>query len=284
MDQYLKGKNVEEELTTANIPVANLPPKFGWLLVSGSTKIRTALGPATRQFKEEGCLVIAGSGNSTSKAVSIAEILKRRNKSVHQITKIGVKKVEEHWDPKSDELDPLVVTREIPTIHLVLFRNDPKSDPETPKSELTDSRLVKPDSQESEFLKSDTLGYQGPSFVLESLWKTEPLSGKRKPQRKNNPRGRKNADELGLSNANAKGNNVGKQGEKNRNKNGQKYKDHQPRNKDGNVHQNKEKECQPRSKENNVQQNENKNKNKVSVESKTDACANIMENTSIKDK
>merc|ERR1719186_2555553 len=78
--------------------------------------------------------------------------------------------------------------------------------------------------------------------------------GREKPQRKNNPRGRKNADELGLLNANAKGNNVGKQGEKNRNKNGQKNKDHQPRNKDGNVHQNKE-----------------KTKKKVSVESKTDA-------------
>ena len=33
MDQYVKGKNFEEELTITNIPISILPEKFGWLLV-----------------------------------------------------------------------------------------------------------------------------------------------------------------------------------------------------------------------------------------------------------
>merc|ERR1712080_195661 len=118
----------------------------------------------------------------------------------------------------------------------------------------------KSDPKEFQLVKSDTLGYQGPSFVLESLWKTEPISGRRKPNKKNNPKGRKNADELGLSNNKAKGNNEGKQAERNKNRNAHKNKDNQPKSKD-NVQQSKE----------------NGNRNKVSGESKTDICANVME-------
>jgi hypothetical protein len=33
MDNYYKGKNVEEELNTGNIPIGCLPEKYGWLLV-----------------------------------------------------------------------------------------------------------------------------------------------------------------------------------------------------------------------------------------------------------
>jgi len=174
MDQYVKGKNFEEELTTTNIPISILPEKFGWLLVSGSTKIRTSLGPATKQLKEEGSLVLAGSGNSTPKVVSIAEIIKRRNKGVHQITKIGIQKVEEHWEPKTEDLDPIVVTRQIPTIYILLSKTE---------------------------LDSSQLGYQGPNFSKESLWRTDCGSGRKKPGRRNNPKGRKNAEELGLANS-----------------------------------------------------------------------------------
>ena len=54
------------------------------------------------------------------KVVTLAEIVKRRNKHVHQVTKIGEKTVREFWDPKTEELDPLVVNRLVPTVHILL--------------------------------------------------------------------------------------------------------------------------------------------------------------------
>jgi hypothetical protein len=33
MENYYKGKNVEEELNTGNIPIGCLTEKYGWLLV-----------------------------------------------------------------------------------------------------------------------------------------------------------------------------------------------------------------------------------------------------------
>ena len=65
-------------------------------------------------------LVVGGSGPNTEKVVTLAEIIKRRNKNVHQMTKVGEKTVREFWDPKTEELDPLVVTRLVPTVHILL--------------------------------------------------------------------------------------------------------------------------------------------------------------------
>jgi hypothetical protein len=65
-------------------------------------------------------LVVGGCGPNTEKVVTLAEIIKRRNKHVHQVTKVGEKTVREFWDPKSEELDPLVVTRLVPTVHILL--------------------------------------------------------------------------------------------------------------------------------------------------------------------
>ena len=72
---------------------------------------------------------MAGSGPNTQKVVTLAEIVKRRNKHVHQVTKIGEKTVREFWDPKTEELDPLVVTRLVPTVHILLdLRKDHKQE------------------------------------------------------------------------------------------------------------------------------------------------------------
>jgi hypothetical protein len=57
------------------------------------------------------------------------------------------------------------------------------------------------------------------------------VSGRRKPNKKNNPKGRKNADELGLTNHKLKGNSDGRQSEKYKNKNLPKSKENQQKKK-----------------------------------------------------
>ena len=60
--------------------------------------------------------------------VSCAEIVKRRYRvpgSLYQLTKISYRTVEEHWDPKTEDLEPIKVTREIPQIDTLLKTTSP---------------------------------------------------------------------------------------------------------------------------------------------------------------
>lgn len=60
--------------------------------------------------------------------VSCAEIVKRRYRvpgSLKQWTKISYRTVEEHWDPKTEDLEPIKVTREIPQIDTLLKKSYP---------------------------------------------------------------------------------------------------------------------------------------------------------------
>merc|ERR1712179_120172 len=82
-----------------NIPMKDLPLQYGWQEVTGSTRVRADVGALCKLLKEEGALVIGGSGTNTEKVVR------------------------EFWDPKTEELDPLVVTRHVPTVHILLEIN-----------------------------------------------------------------------------------------------------------------------------------------------------------------
>lgn len=122
MENYRKGRNLEEELTREKIPVPDLPQNFTWMKVNGGSKIRNLLDVAFKGFVEHGAVVWTGSGASISKAISCAEILKRKHRA-HQITKICYRKSEEFWEPLLPELDELVVERDEPTIHILLSRD-----------------------------------------------------------------------------------------------------------------------------------------------------------------
>lgn len=125
MENYRKGKNIEEELSKEKIPIPNLPSNFTWMQVHGGSKIRNLLDVALAGFVEHGAVVWTGSGAAISKTISCAEILKRRHKA-HQITKICYRKFEEFWEPLLPDLDELVVERDEPLIHILLSK-DPLS-------------------------------------------------------------------------------------------------------------------------------------------------------------
>ncbi|KAK7794690.1 hypothetical protein R5R35_008021 [Gryllus longicercus] len=122
MENYRKGKNVEEQLEREKIPIPGLPSEFIWMQVSGGSKMRNLLGYAMNAFQDQKAIVWSGSGPAVSKTISCAEIVKRRYKHVHQINKICYRRVEEYWEPLLEDLDPLVVVRDVPTIHILLSK------------------------------------------------------------------------------------------------------------------------------------------------------------------
>ncbi|KAG0278156.1 hypothetical protein BGZ96_002536 [Linnemannia gamsii] len=73
-----------------------------------------------------GVLTIKGQGKSITKAVTVAEILKRRMEgSLHQFTEIGQLTEREIWDPNPDQpnLDSITVSKYRPTIRIRLSKH-----------------------------------------------------------------------------------------------------------------------------------------------------------------
>nr|XP_008191170.2 PREDICTED: ribonuclease P protein subunit p25-like protein [Tribolium castaneum] len=121
MENYHKGKNVEEPLERDKIPIPNLPENFLWMQVRGGSKIRNLVSHALNEFPSAKAVVWTGFGQSVGKTVTCAEIMKREhNNQLHQITKLCYRVVEEFWDPVIPDLDQIVVKRKLPMIHILL--------------------------------------------------------------------------------------------------------------------------------------------------------------------
>ena len=152
MEHYYKGKNQEELLTKDNIPIPNLPENFAWSEVTGSSRIRSLVSSLNKILKQEKSLVISGSGNNTTKAVTLAEIIKRRQKHVQEKMALGERVVQEFWEPKLevDGLDTLVVTRKIPTIHILLDINKTSTQLLSPDEELYNAMWTNSGSKKTE--------------------------------------------------------------------------------------------------------------------------------------
>ena len=125
MDHYYKGGNEEECLSRETVPILGLPQSYGWEEVTGATRVRAVVGSLCKTLRQEKALVLSGSGPHTAKVVTLAEIIKRKHKQVVMTLQPGEREVKEFWEPKEEEegLDTLVVTRRLPTLHILLDIN-----------------------------------------------------------------------------------------------------------------------------------------------------------------
>lgn len=130
MENYSKGKNVEEELERSKIPIKDLPENFLWMQVKGGSKMANLLSHASGILEDKAstAIVWSGAGVAVPKAISCAEILKRQFSIPHQVNKLTYKTVEEYWEPKVEGLETLVVKRQIPIIHILLSVDDINTD------------------------------------------------------------------------------------------------------------------------------------------------------------
>lgn len=65
-------------------------------------------------------VVFTAIGKGASKAITCAEIVKRRVKGLHQVTQLDYSSVVDLWEPLEAGLDPLTVNRKIPCIWILL--------------------------------------------------------------------------------------------------------------------------------------------------------------------
>merc|ERR1719262_1964639 len=68
-------------------------------------------------------VVIKATGNAVSKAVTSAEIIKRRFKGLHQITNIGSTEIVDEYEPLEEGLDKVTQTRNLPFLEITLSKD-----------------------------------------------------------------------------------------------------------------------------------------------------------------
>ena len=92
MENYSKGENIELPLELGDVPIKNLPCNLVWMRVKPASKMTNLIEFALNSFKENKTQLWTGVGPAVGKAISCAEIVKRRSKSLHQLTNISYHK------------------------------------------------------------------------------------------------------------------------------------------------------------------------------------------------
>lgn len=74
--------------------------------------------------KEMDAFTLKATGAALATAVTVAEVIKRRFKGLHQITKLGSVEVTDEWEPLEEGLDPVTGTRSVSFIEIVLSKKE----------------------------------------------------------------------------------------------------------------------------------------------------------------
>jgi len=105
--------------------------------VNAGSKIPNLINYAIKALKDPVVqrLTWNASGQAITKAITCAEITKRKTKGLYQTTTLKFKRIEEYWEPTTEGLERLKVNRDVPAVNILLSK---------------------------EPLDPSTLGYQGP--------------------------------------------------------------------------------------------------------------------------
>jgi len=92
--------------------------------VTAAGSVSAYVSRAAKLFNEmdKQFIVIAATGNALTKAVTSAEIIKRRFKGLHQLTKLGSQEIVDEYEPIEEGLDKVSETRNLPFIEIKLSK------------------------------------------------------------------------------------------------------------------------------------------------------------------
>merc|ERR1719148_609539 len=97
---------------------------------------------------EKKFIVIAASGNAVTKAVTSAEVIKRRFKGLHQITKLGSQEVIDEYEPLEEGLDKVSETRNLPFVEIKLSLDPLDTSDKGYQAPLDESEVKEYDAEE----------------------------------------------------------------------------------------------------------------------------------------
>ncbi len=125
-------------------PIPGLPSEVLEMRVKEGSKIRNLLGFAMSRIQGDGHtapasqVVFSGTGRAVTKTITCAEIMKRKVRGLHQLSKLQYRTVTEVWE--SQESGPLQMTvhRTLPSICILLSKEplDPQEPGYQPPAEI----------------------------------------------------------------------------------------------------------------------------------------------------
>ena len=100
MDKYKRKMVEREKETTADDEIR----------ISAKGRTATYVSYASKLFteKEMESFTLKATGAALATAVTVCEVLKRRVKGLHQVTKLGSIQVTDEWEPIEEGLDPVL--------------------------------------------------------------------------------------------------------------------------------------------------------------------------------
>nr|XP_006635753.1 PREDICTED: ribonuclease P protein subunit p25-like protein [Lepisosteus oculatus] len=124
MENYHKAKTMEQPCPC---PFPGLPAGTPEMKVKDGSKIRNLMGFAVGRMESEATrhIVFTGSGKSVAKTITCVEILKRRVRGLHQVTRLLYSRTQELWEPLEPAagLDGLTVHKNVPAVWVLLSKD-----------------------------------------------------------------------------------------------------------------------------------------------------------------
>uniref|UniRef100_A0A3Q3DED6 Ribonuclease P/MRP 25 subunit-like n=1 Tax=Hippocampus comes TaxID=109280 RepID=A0A3Q3DED6_HIPCM len=121
MENYSKGRSTEQP----SVCPFSLVPDTPEVRVKDGSKIRNLLRYALSRIEAKSQLVFTASGKGVSKAITCAEVVKRRVRGLHQLTSLASSTLTDVWDPLEPAvgLDSITVSRKLPVIWILLSKD-----------------------------------------------------------------------------------------------------------------------------------------------------------------
>ena len=100
------------------------PPKDGEIRVTTQGRVNFYVSYATRLLIEGDAteFLITATGQALSKAVQVAEVVKRRIPNLHQVTKVGTLEIEDEFEPLEEGLGKVVEKRPVSFINITISK------------------------------------------------------------------------------------------------------------------------------------------------------------------
>lgn len=94
--------------------------------IMATNKMRNYISYALTLLQDKGhrSVQLKAMGRAINKTVTIAEIIKRRVKGLHQLTEIGSVVITDTWEPKEEGLNRLEITRHVSVITITLSMDE----------------------------------------------------------------------------------------------------------------------------------------------------------------
>merc|ERR1712087_50296 len=120
--------------------------------VTAAGSVSAYVSRAAKLFNEmeKTYIVIAATGNALTKAVTSAEVIKRRFKGLHQITNLGSQEIVDEYEPLEEGLDKVTETRSMPFIEITLSKEPLDTSDKGYQAPLDESLVKELDPEELE--------------------------------------------------------------------------------------------------------------------------------------